>query len=252
MRTPAPPRRATLREFLAGNPFPHPFTEGFFYREKMRAIHRVAPEAPPRDVLEVGGGQSGLARMLYPGARVTVLDMDAAYADSPVNRHPDVTFVHGDATRLPFADDSFDAVTFLDVLEHIPDDAAAVAEARRVTRPGGHIVVSSPNERWRSPYHRVMRPICPTDEDMIERWGHVRRGYAIADYVRLFGAPPDVRADFINRVTVVNHDLAFSKLPDRVRRRLLALLSPVTWLGYWLQPRGARGTETAASWRVPA
>ena len=65
-----------LRAFLAMNPFPHPMTEGFFYREKMRAIHRVAPDAPFTRILEVGGGRSGLTRMLYPDATVVNLDMD--------------------------------------------------------------------------------------------------------------------------------------------------------------------------------
>jgi hypothetical protein len=95
-----------------------------------------------------------------------------------------------------------------------------------------------------------MRRICPTDEDMMQRWGHVRRGYTMADYQRLFGAPPTHHVDFINPVTVVGHDLAFSHLPRRLRRVLLLALSPVTWAGYLLQPPRARGTETAACWRV--
>ncbi len=63
-----------LSEFLTQNPFPHPLTLGFFYREKMRAIHRVAPDEPFDRILEVGGGRSGLTAMLYPRARVTNLD----------------------------------------------------------------------------------------------------------------------------------------------------------------------------------
>jgi SAM-dependent methyltransferase len=240
--------KAPLRSFLRGNPFPNPYTEGFFYREKMRAVHRVAPDVAPRDVLEVGGGRSGFARLLYPGARITTVDLDPSLA---VGEDPNARFVVADATALPFPDASFDVVTMLDVLEHIPDDRAAAREAWRVLRPGGHLLASSPNERWRSPYHRVMRPICASDEEMIARWAHVRRGYTIADYAALFGAPPDLRADFINPVTVVCHDLAFSHLPGRVRRALCTLVAPVTWAGYALQPRGARGTESAVSWRKP-
>lgn len=242
-------RKAPLRRFLAANPYPRPLTEGFFYREKMRAIHRVAPDTAVADVLEVGGGRSGMARLLYPDARVTVLDADPAHAESHVNQRPGVSFVHGDATRLPFPDDSFDVVTMFDLLEHVEDDHAAAAEAMRVVRPGGHILVSSPNERWHSPYHRVMGPISPTDEDMMQRWGHVRRGYTIAELAGLFGVLPDVRADFINRLTVIGHDVGFSRLPERPRRAALTVLAPLTWAGYWLQPRGARGTETAAGWR---
>jgi GT2 family glycosyltransferase/SAM-dependent methyltransferase len=247
-----PGGKAPLGAFLRQNPFPHPWTEGFFYREKMRAIHRVAPDAVVRDVLEVGGGRSGMARLLYPGARITTIDLDPAHGDAPVNQDPDVRFVVGDATALPFDDDAFDVVTMFDLLEHVPDDAAAAREAQRVVRPGGAILISTPNERWRSPYHRLMRPLCPGDAEMMERWGHVRRGYTHGDLARLFGAAPDARAEFINPVTAVGHDLGFAKLPGRVRRGLAALLLPVTWLGYVLQRPGDRGTETAASWRRPS
>ena len=92
-------RRAPLGAFLARNPFPHPLTIGFFYREKMRAIHRVAPDGPVERVLEVGGGRSGLARLLYPGAAVVTVDIDptlGAQAPDP--------FACASATRLPFAD----------------------------------------------------------------------------------------------------------------------------------------------------
>jgi SAM-dependent methyltransferase len=45
---------------------------------------------------------------------------------------------------LPFADDEFDLATALDVLEHLDDDGAALAELRRVVRPGGALVVTVP------------------------------------------------------------------------------------------------------------
>ena len=52
--------------------------------------------------------------------------------------------VRGDALRLPFADDSFDRVIASEVLEHIPDDVAAMAELARVLRPGGTMAVTVP------------------------------------------------------------------------------------------------------------
>lgn len=54
--------------------------------------------------------------------------------------------VRGDALRLPFADDSFEAIVVSEVLEHIPDDRDAMAEINRVLRPGGKLAVSVP--RW--------------------------------------------------------------------------------------------------------
>jgi SAM-dependent methyltransferase len=56
------------------------------------------------------------------------------------------TAVNGDALALPFADGRFDRVIAAEVLEHVPDDAAALAELVRVLRPGGTLAVTVP--RW--------------------------------------------------------------------------------------------------------
>jgi SAM-dependent methyltransferase len=52
--------------------------------------------------------------------------------------------LRGDATKLPFADNSFDVVITSEVLEHIQDDVAAIAEMVRVLRPGGHFAATVP------------------------------------------------------------------------------------------------------------
>jgi SAM-dependent methyltransferase len=57
--------------------------------------------------------------------------------------HP-ATAVQGDALALPFADATFDRVVASEVLEHIPDDAAAMRELARVLRPGGTMAVTVP------------------------------------------------------------------------------------------------------------
>ena len=68
--------------FLPGIPFPNGLTDGLFYREKMRAIHRVAPVEIGRAWagLEIGGGRSGLASILYPEAEIVTLDIDPNWA----------------------------------------------------------------------------------------------------------------------------------------------------------------------------
>ncbi len=247
-----PVHKAPRRSFLASNPFPAPRTLGFFYREKMRAIHRIAPDEAYEQVLEIGGGQGGLTALLYPRAQITNLDVDPAYADAPVNKQPRVRFITGDATALPFENESFDAVTMFDVLEHVPDDGAAVTEALRVLRPDGALMVSTPNEHWRFPYYAPLRRICPSEEEMFAEWGHQRRGYALRELRALIGLPCARWATFINPVTVVGHDISFSRLSRRRRRALVAVLAPITWLAYAAHRPRMRGTETASAWRKPA
>jgi SAM-dependent methyltransferase len=245
------PHKRFLSDFLSRNPFESPLTFGFFYREKMRAIHRVAPEAPFQEILEVGGGRSGLTRLLYPRARIANLDMEPSFADAPCNRQEGVRFVCGDATRLEFDSESFDAVTMFDVIEHVPNDKKAIAEALRVLKPGGYILVSVPNENWRFPYYSFMKGICRSEDEMFAEWGHVRRGYSLEQLSKLIGIPRERSATFISPVTVLCHDVAFSRAPTRVRRAVCLALLPVTWLGYAAHRPGAKGTETASAWRKP-
>jgi len=241
--------KAPVAEFLACNPFAHPFTQGFFYREKMRAIHYIAPNQPFQDILEVGGGQSGLTALLYSQAQITNLDLEPHYSQSPCNQQERVCFVCGDATALPFESQSFDAVTMFDVLEHIPDHEKAVSEAVRVLRVGGFLLVSTPNENWRFPYYRFMKSICLSEAEIMAEWGHVRRGYTLDELKNLIGLPCQSYATFINTFTVLCHDVAFSRLSYRRRQFFCTMLSPLTWLSYFLHSPQAIGTETASVWQ---
>ena len=80
-------------------------------------------------VLDVG---SGLGYLQDAVANYTGLDISAAVA-----KHYHKQFVHGTATAMPFADNTFDAAWSIWVLEHIPNPEAALSEIRRVVKPGG-------------------------------------------------------------------------------------------------------------------
>jgi SAM-dependent methyltransferase len=82
----------------------------------------------------------------------------------------DVHLVRGDA--LPFADASFDRVAVVDMLEHVPDEAAFARELARVTRPGGRLVVNTPHLK-RTLLRRLRHSLGQTDE----KHGHLRPGY---------------------------------------------------------------------------
>lgn len=81
-------------------------------------------------LLDVGSGPNSLVRAYGNGVGVDVHDWGGG------------TQVIDDAARLPFADASFDTVSFVACLNHIPNRAEALVEARRVLAPGGRVVVT--------------------------------------------------------------------------------------------------------------
>jgi len=70
-------------------------------------------------------------------------------------RRPDLSFVAGDATRLPFSDGAFDAVTISFGLRNVVDVDGALREMLRVTRPGGRIVVCEFSHPTWAPFRTV-------------------------------------------------------------------------------------------------
>lgn len=108
-------------------------------------------------VLDMGAGAGRHAFEVYRrGAHIIALDYSLAdlkdvsglfAAMNAGGEAPEGTAsatVNGDGTRLPFADDTFDHIICSEVMEHIPDDAAAAGELARVLKPGGSLAVTVP------------------------------------------------------------------------------------------------------------
>ena len=115
----------------------------WWYRERRHLLARALDGMTPGDALDIGAAGGGNTRVLRDlGWRPAALEYGAAGARVARERGLDV--LRADATALPVADDSLDLVVAFDVLEHIEDDAAAVAEVRRVLRPTGTWLVAVP------------------------------------------------------------------------------------------------------------
>lgn len=100
---------------------------------------------------------------------------------------------------LPYRDDSFDAVTCLEVIEHVLDPARLLAEARRVLRRGGTLLLSTPNIRY---VRHVARLVVwgqfphTSQDDFVWGGGHLHY-FTRGDLGRLLGAAGFTRVEFV-------------------------------------------------------
>lgn len=110
-------------------------------------------------VLDSGCGEGyGTDMLAATGATAVGLD---CFADAVLHAqatYPAARFVRSDATTTPFGDASFDVVVSLQVIEHLVDPAAYVAECRRLLRPGGLFVCATPNRLTFTPPGRPKNP----------------------------------------------------------------------------------------------
>jgi SAM-dependent methyltransferase len=117
--------------------------EHWWYRERRHLLARAIAGLAPGRAIDIGAAGGGNTRVLREhGWDAVALEYGADGA--MVAHERGLATLRGDATNLPLADDSLDLVIAFDVLEHLHDDDAAVAEVHRVLRPGGTYLVAVP------------------------------------------------------------------------------------------------------------
>jgi SAM-dependent methyltransferase len=128
----------------------------WWFRGKRRMLAPLIRRATARGgrLVDVGcgtGGNLAFVERRFPAVARLGLDFDAgalAYTRGRGAARGLVGLIRGDGTRLPFRDGSVDCVLALDIIEHFDDDAALIAEFRRVLAPGGELVASVPAYPW--------------------------------------------------------------------------------------------------------
>ena len=137
--------------------------EAFFHKNRAWMVRRMVSKyaTPDAPVLDAGCGTGLNLRHLPEGS--TGIDINPRNIELLRKRLPNHTVVEGDVEALPFADASFGTVLCTEVIEHIPDPSAALAEYRRVLQPGGVLIGSVPARSavWKL---RFLSSTCPHTE----------------------------------------------------------------------------------------
>jgi len=172
-------------------------------------------------VADIGCGPGVFLRYLSARAdTVWAVDRDAAALQRLAARHhgdPKLRLVAADIAQLPFQPGGFDTVVFLEVLEHLIDDQAALQQLHGLLKPGGRLLLSV--------------PVPPGEINRDDPWGHKREGYALPELERLLES---------NGFSVERHGFAqfrYSRLAERALRawrNALHLPAPIflSWICY--------------------
>ncbi len=149
-------------------------------------LHRYAIAcalAPGKDVLDIACGEGyGSALLSRAARRVVGVDIDAETVQHAKRKYgsAQVHFLRGDCRAIPLADASVDLVVSFETLEHIEQQADFLDEVRRVLRPGGRLIISTPDKKnygdsreSSNPFH--VRELSAAEfRDVLARFKHVR------------------------------------------------------------------------------
>jgi 2-polyprenyl-3-methyl-5-hydroxy-6-metoxy-1,4-benzoquinol methylase len=187
------------------SPWRHHLRKRRLYVEHAIARHLAATRTKKAArLLDLGCGDGNNLRWLSQyadhayGSDYNLVRLARAHA-----QNPDATIFAADILDFPGETGAFDIVYFNHVIEHIPDDVKALTEVRRILKPGGLVVLGTPNEGswwWQLAYRRDPQSLATTDhvhfytaETIAERMRAA--GLTVKEVHHLGWGPPDWRLD---------------------------------------------------------
>lgn len=119
-------------------------------REVLLAIEQFA-KSPIQDIIDLGTADARMLEMIHQ-KHEEVHCVGIEYNKDLVNfskeKFPHLEIIQGDVQSLDFPDDSFDVATAAAIIEHVPNPLKMMSEVKRVLRPGGIFILTSPDPFW--------------------------------------------------------------------------------------------------------
>src|SRR5580692_11225242 len=180
---------ATLRSFYEKPEVPASSGQDRARRQARMLREVLRDVAPPAAIVDIGcgdGAATSLAAQVNPGHRIVGLDWSADALRQARSRGLTLLRAEVESTSLPIASGRADVVIMSELIEHLVDPDSALEEARRVLRPGGTLLLSTPNlAAW---YNRGLLAlgVQPLFTEVSLRGVFGRPGTQVAGHLRLF------------------------------------------------------------------
>lgn len=188
-------------------------------------VEALAAKAPDKlSIIDVGCGAGWLTPYLLKFGNVTGTDLSDEVLARSAQRWPTVKFVAGDFMALAFEEGVYDVIVTLEVIAHVPDQAAFVAKLARLLKPAGVLILATQNRR-----------VLKLNKLAKAKPGQIRQHLDIKDLTRTLS--PHFAVEKVEFRTPV---YARRVIPDRVRRAL-SKGSRLVFRGAmerWLERRG--------------
>jgi SAM-dependent methyltransferase len=218
--------------------------ENYWFRRHEAAYQYLAPLLDGCTAVEVGCGEGyGTALLAQAARRVVGVDYDALTIAHAAATYPQAQFVRGNLAALPIRSASLDAVATLQVVEHVWNHREFVRECRRVLRPAGRLVVTTPNRLTFSPgLDAPVNPFHTKEFDARELVALLERdGFVVDNVLGLHAGRRLTALDARHGGSFVDAQLAAA--PDAWSRELLQDVVSVVTTDFVITPAHTRAVD---------